>query len=128
YADKLILANGKVNIFNTNAWPKKIANKTGKFPHQQLQKLALDLKIDTLQLRGVNINYREFNRKTGKTGEVSFMNTRGNLYNVTNDSRTISKNHFLRAQISTMFLNRANLYVTFNFNLKDKEGAFTSTG
>src|SRR5690606_5247575 len=30
--------------------------------------------------------------------------------------------------LSTLFMGKANLHVTFNFNLTDKNGAFTSTG
>ncbi|WP_040299382.1 hypothetical protein [Arcticibacter svalbardensis] len=128
YAGRFILADGKISIYNTNAFPKRPSNKTGKFPHQQLQKLALDLKIDTLQLRRIQISYREFNRVTGKTGSVNFANTRGNIYNVTNDAKALAKNKFMRAQLSTLFMSKANLYVTFNFNLTDKLGAFSSTG
>ncbi|WP_069658709.1 hypothetical protein [Arcticibacter eurypsychrophilus] len=128
YAGRLILADGKVSIYNTNAFPKRPSNKTGKFPHQQLQKLALDLKIDTLQLRRINISYNEYNRVTRRTGVVNFANTRGSIYNVTNDAKALAKNKFMRARLSTLFMSKANLYVTFDFNLTDKAGAFSSTG
>ncbi|MGV3704863.1 MAG: hypothetical protein ACO1NU_05745 [Arcticibacter sp.] len=128
FASRMVLADGKVGIYNTNALPKKVESKSGKFPHQQLQKLALDLRIDTLQLRRIQIAYQEFNKKTGKTGTVFFANTRGAIYNITNDPGSLKKNRFMRAELSTLFLKKANLHVTFNFNLTDKAGAFTSTG
>jgi len=128
FATRMVLADGKVGIYNTNALPKKVENKTGKFPHQQLQKLALDLRIDTLQLRRIQIAYQEFNSKTGKTGTISFANTRGAIYNITNDRPALAKNKFMRAELSTLFMGKSNLHLTFNFNLTDKNGAFTSTG
>jgi len=128
FVTRMVLADGMVGIYNTNALPKKVENKTGKFPHQQLQKLALDLRIDTLQLRRIQIAYQEFNSKTGKTGTISFANTRGAIYNITNDRPALAKNKFMRAELSTLFMGKSNLHVTFNFNLTDKNGAFTSTG
>lgn len=128
FASRMVLADGKVGIYNTNALTKKVTNKTGKFPHQQLQKLALDLRIDTLQLRKTQITYQEFNKKTGKTGTISFANTRGAIYNITNERSALAKNKFMKAELSTLFMGKANLHVTFNFNLTDKNGAFSSTG
>lgn len=128
FASRMVLADGKVAIYNTNALPKKVTNKTGKFPHQQLQKLALDLRIDTLQIRKTQISYQEFNKKTGKTGTISFANTRGAIYNITNERSALAKNKFMKAELSTLFMGKANLHVTFNFNLTDKNGAFSSTG
>lgn len=127
-ANRMVLADGKVGIYNTNALPKKVESKTGKFPHQQLQRLALDLRIDTLQLRRVQIAYQEFNKKTGKTGSIFFANTRGAIYNITNDPASLKKNRFMRAELSTLFMKKANLRVGFNFNLTDKAGAFSSSG
>lgn len=34
----------------------------------------------------------------------------------------------MKAELSTLFMGKANLHVTFNFNLTDKNGAFSSTG
>lgn len=129
YAGNAQIGNAKVEVYNNTAYPrKKQVEKIGKYPHQQLRKLALPLKIDTLFLKETNISYVEHNGKTGQTGKVTFDKTKGTFYNVTNDSAALAKNRFLTADIQSRFMNNGNLQIHFSFDMDDKLGAFSYKG
>ncbi|MGB4774771.1 MAG: hypothetical protein WBP45_06350, partial [Daejeonella sp.] len=128
WAGSMDIINGNISVHNNNAYPKRRKNKIGKFPHQQLQKFALDLKINTLNIRNTNISYSEYDKTSKQTGEITFNKTNGKIYNVTNDSIALSKNRFAFAELNTLLMNTGKLFVKFNFNLTDPLGAFTYSG
>ncbi len=129
YANSFNLKNALVEIYNTNAYPngKKVA-KYGKFPHQQLQRLALDLKIDTFNIRNTAISYSEFSKVSRQTGKVTLDRTSGRIYNFTNDSVALSRNHLMKAYFTSYLMNKGRLDIRFTFDLTDRLGAFSYNG
>lgn len=128
FAGSMAIRKGSVFVYNNRAYRKKGEDKTGKFPHQQLQKLALDLKIDTLRLRNVGITYAEYNPRSKRTGAINFNNTSGRFYNVTNDASSLRKNNIMTAELTTSFMNAGEMNLDFSFNLTSKRGAFAYSG
>lgn len=129
YAGEVVLGNSKVEIYKNTAFPKKPkAARIGKYPHQQLRKLAFPIKIDTLTLSKLLVTYREYNPKSKQTGMVSFHNTHGTFHNVTNDSLALIHNPYMTADIHSKFMNNGKLHINFGFNMLDKLGAFTYKG
>lgn len=129
YANNITLGHSRVEIYNNTAYPgKRKTEKIAKYPHQQLRKLALPLKIDTLLLKDVLISYVEHNGKTAQTGKVTFNNTKGVFHNVTNDSVALAKNRFLTANIHSRFMDNGNLHIHFSFDMLDRLGGFTYKG
>jgi len=100
----------------------------GKDPHQQLQKLAWNLNIDTLNILNTDIVYEELSKVTQETGRLSFNNSTLRLTNVTNDSLAISKNHLMGASMQTKFMNAASLQANLQFDLISDIGAFEFQG
>lgn len=129
YAGEVVLGKSKVEIYQNTAYPKKKAKeKIGKFPHQELRKLAFPIKIDTLTLKEALVTYQEYNLKSGQIGTVSFHNTHGTFYNITNDSLALIHNPYMTADIHSKFMNNGKLHINFGFNMLDKLGAFTYKG
>ncbi len=128
YANSFYVKNGKVEVYNNNAYPKRRSNKTGKFPHQQLLKVALDMRILKLFLQNVDISYAEYDAKSGKTGKIEFKNTKGIIYNVANDSAALTKNSVMKAALQTYVFGKARLDLNINFYMKSKTGAFDYNG
>lgn len=129
YAKNVTLGRSRVEIYNNTAYPKKKkTEKIGKYPHQELRKLAFPIKIDTMLLKDVLISYTEHNGKTKQTGKVTFNNTNGAFYNITNDSLALSRNKFLIADIHSKFMDNGKLHIHFSFDMLDKLGAFTYKG
>ena len=125
----LILTNGSINIFgNPRKDPKAdTVDRVRTFPNVAIFRLP-NLKIDTISLRSIDASYEEYNRKTKRAGIVRFDRTRGYLYNVTNDSAALTKNHTCKININTQFMNRGNLNVDFVFNLTDKLHSYSYKG
>jgi hypothetical protein len=128
YAGLLDISNAKVEIYSDNHYKGKKTSKIGKDPHQQLQKVALDMKLKRLNLHNSTITYAEADATSGYTGVINFENTTGAFFNVTNDADAKKSNPFMIARIRTRFLGVAPLAVNFKFNLNSKSGAFNYSG
>ncbi|WPU93502.1 hypothetical protein SNE25_29735 [Mucilaginibacter sabulilitoris] len=128
-ASNLLLNNGTIRVFtNPNKIKKPDVDKVITFPNMMIHKINMDLHIDTLRVKHINVEYSEFNRKSQKTGTVTFNNTSGHFYNITTNDAAIAKNNITAVQLTTWFMNRGRLDVQFNFNLTDKNAAFTYKG
>ncbi len=129
YAGMLNIKGAKIDIFKNTAYPKKKPEpKIGKYPHQQLKKLAFVFNIDSLLLDDAHIAYVEYSAKSRKKGQVSFEKTSALFRNVTNDSLLLSRNPYMTADVSSRFMDNGNLKVHFSFDLLDKLGPFTYKG
>ncbi len=127
-AETFNITKANVAVYNNNAYPKKLNDKTGRFPHQQLLKVPLDMNIAKINLANVNISYTEYDAKSKETGKITFNNTRGTIYNVTNNVNALAKNSVMVAKLKSNILNKAPLDLTFNFFMKSKIGAFSYLG
>lgn len=127
-AQNFNITKANISVYNNNAYPKKLSDKTGRFPHQQLLKVALDMNIAKVNLKNVNISYTEYDAISKQTGKITFNNTRGTIYNVTNNANALAKNSVMVAKLKTNILNTAPLDLTFKFFMKSKTGAFAYNG
>ncbi|MCC8425216.1 hypothetical protein [Mucilaginibacter sp. UR6-11] len=128
YAGIMDVANANVQIYSNSNYKGKKSIKIGKDPQQALQKVALDMKLGKLNLTHSDIIYSELDAITQQTGVITFNNTTGHFFNVTNDDDVKKKDPFMIARISTHFMNAAPLQVNFKFNLNAKDGAFNYSG
>jgi hypothetical protein len=128
FAGVLDVNNADVDIYNNNAYHGRKTSKIGKDPHQALQKVALDMHLNQLNIVDAHISYAETDETTRATGEITFNHTNAHFYNITNDVKTKRNYPFMTANIHTYFMNVAPLQVNFKFNLLAKDGAFNYNG
>jgi hypothetical protein len=128
YAETMDIRNSDIVIYNNNAYKGPKRSKIGKDPHQALQKVALDMKLNRLNIYKTDISYSETDRTSGATGVIAFSNTSGYILNVTNDADVRKHDPYMVARIKTTFMNTAPLQVNFKFNLAAKDGAFNYSG
>lgn len=128
YAGSMDIDKANVEIFSNSNYKGKKTSKIGKDPHQALQRVALDMKLNRLNLTHSNIIYSELDATTQQTGVITFNNTTGHFFNVTNDPDAKRRNPFMIAGINTRFMNAGPLQVNFKFNLNAKDGAFNYSG
>lgn len=128
FAGTLDVENADVQIYHDGNYKGKKSSKIGKDPHQALQKVALDMQLDRLNISNSNITYAETDATSEQTGLITFRKTSGYFLNVTNEAGSKRKNRYMSAHIKTRFMNAAPLTVNFKFNLTDKNGAFNYSG
>ncbi|MDB5130348.1 MAG: hypothetical protein JWR02_97 [Mucilaginibacter sp.] len=128
-ASKLIINSGAIAIFsNPNPSPTDSTNKVTTFPNVLIHTLNTALKLDTISINHLNIDYTEYNQKSHKTGTLTFNNTNGNLFNITTQKEALIKNNISTAQLTTYFMNKGKLNVFFSFNLTDEKHSFSYKG
>jgi hypothetical protein len=124
----LLFANGTVDIFKNPNKRKIYKDKIKSYPHVALYNAGFDLKIDTIVIKRLNIIYGELGKKSGRSGAIRFMNTNGQLLNITTNKIALQKNNISTADITTYFMNRGKLDVHFTFNLTDEIASFSYKG
>ena len=125
----LFIKKGTFSLFNNpNKSNKPGVDKLKSFPHIALRQLTTDIRIDTLLVRHLDVAYSEYNKKAYQTGTITFNNTHGRFLNVTNNKAALLKNNICTAQLKTLFLNKGELNVSFNFDLTAKDAAYSYKG
>lgn len=122
------LMNGQMSIFLNREKPKRMDDKGQNFPHLALQRVPWDIIADTVILKNIKINYTEYNPKTSLKGTIFFDDLNGRIFNVTNDSATLSKKQFTNAYVQTYLMGRGKIDMHIKFDLTDPLGAFTYKG
>lgn len=127
-SNNVTVVNGKVDVFLNRAKPPKTIDKGVNFPHLALQRLKWDVIADTVVIRNTNIAYAEYNPKTQAKGTVYFKKLNGRIFNVTNYSVALQKNHIANAYLQTYLMGKGKIDIHIAFNLMDKKGAFSYDG
>ena len=127
-AGSLILNGGMLDVYNN---PNKIRiykDKLETFPNVALYKLQTDLKIDTIALKNFDITYNEVGKKSHKTGTLVFAKTDARLLNITTNPNALKKDSIATAKISTRFMGKGKLDISFRFNLLARNANYSYKG
>lgn len=127
-ASKMQIDGADLKIFMNRAMPVVTFDKGRNYPHVVLKRLKLNTRIDTLQIKNTDISYTEYNPKSKRKGTVTFNRFRTTLLNITNDSLSLTKNHWAKANISTLLMGKAVMNVSINFNLTAPNADFNFNG
>lgn len=127
-AKSLSIQKARVDVYNNNAYHRKRTDKTGKFPHQQLLNVALDMRIKQVILNNVNISYAEFDAKSKRTGIIKFNNVRGTISNVTNNIASLKKDDVMMANVKAEIFGKAPVSLNMKFYMSNALGAFDYSG
>jgi len=128
HVSSLTLNTGTLAIF---ANPRQSPAKTDRiksFPHFALKQVNADITIDTIHAHRISVVYTEFNKKSNKTGTVTFDNSTGDILHVTTNKDSLQKNHICTAHIISRFMNSGKLDALFTFNLGDEKAGFSYKG
>jgi hypothetical protein len=129
-ASHMLLSGGSLNLMkNPNKKPvPEDVDKLKTFPNFGLKELQIDLNIDTIDARHINVAYSEFNPKSNKTGTITFNNTAARFLNITTNKEALQKNNICTVNASSYFMNRGKLDIALTFNLTDESLPFTYKG
>ncbi|MDQ7949235.1 MAG: hypothetical protein REI93_10335, partial [Pedobacter sp.] len=128
HAGHLAIGAAKVAVFLNRELPPPSFDKGRNYPHNALKRLPIATRIDTVSLKGVDVAYTEYDTKTNERGTLKLENLGGKIFNVSNDSLRLLKHPHAYADLSTKILGTGKLNVKIDFNLTDKNAAFSYTG
>lgn len=129
YARALKIGLAKVNIFvNRELPPPPGFDKVRNFPHVALKRLPIQVIVDTVKLRSIDVAYTEYNPISQKRGTVYFQNLSGSILNVTNDTVRLAKNNHAIANLTALVMKTSRINVHIDFNLTAKNAAFSYYG
>ncbi|MGZ3753776.1 MAG: hypothetical protein ACXVAY_05090 [Mucilaginibacter sp.] len=124
----MVLDKGSLSVYKNPNRPQLDADRTKTFPGSVLADVKLDLKIDTLLVKHLDISYTEVGQKSKQSGTINFTNTDAQFLNITNNKTALQKNSNCLARVSSDFMGRGELNVLFNFNLTDELAAYSYRG
>ncbi len=129
YADVLKINQGNVTIF-TDTRDFHTAKKADyrPFPHQSFKDMLAKFYVKQMKLRNFNITYSEYNPETDLVGNVKFNHITGTFSNLTNDTIPLSENPHCLVSLKAKLMNKADMYLKFNFNVAAPKGDFTCSG
>jgi hypothetical protein len=128
HAKRLTIGPAKVAIFMNRELPPPNFDKGRNYPHNALKRLPIEMLVDTLSLKNVDIAYTEYNPKAKERGTLKLDNLSGNILNLTNDSLRLTKNNHALADLTTYIMGTGKMNVKIDFNLTDKNAAFSYVG
>jgi hypothetical protein len=119
------ISDSRIKVYLNRSLPAPPKSKVGSYPHQLLMKLKLPVKIDKIEVTGLDLSYEEYNPKSEKSAEIYFDNTSGTVSNITNQAGEIRKGQYMRVSARTSFMHDVPLQSDFAFDLAHhKEGKF----
>lgn len=127
-ASNLLLSKGTLSVYSNPNAVKKKTDRVITFPHVAIKKIKAAFSLDTITIKHINILYNEFNKKSNKTGTISFNNTTGRLINITNNKDSLKKRNITTANLTTLFMERGKLDLSFVFNLTDPQNNYSYKG
>lgn len=128
-AKSVAIGPAQVAVFMSRESPAPAGLDKGQnYPHLALKRLNIPTVVDTIKLKDIDVKYSEYNPASKKIGAVTFKSLRGNIFNVTNDSLRLSKKNHAVADLSTLLMGTGKMNVKIDFNLTDRNGAFSYSG
>jgi hypothetical protein len=127
-ADSMLIGSASFKIYRDLNMPRDKKNRLGSYPQQVIQNIPLPFRIGKVILSNGFIEYKEKNHITHQSGKVQFYNVYATISNFTNEKKAIAVNNVMTAVVSSKFLNKTPLRVTWQFYLLDPKGRFDVKG
>ena len=129
HANSISIGSAKAGIFvNRELPPPPGLDKGRNFPHIALKRLPIQAIVDTIKLKNVDVAYTEYNPISMRKGTIYFDNLSGSILNVTTDSAQLRKSNHAIAKLNAMVMKTSRIDIRIDFNLTDKNGAFSFNG
>ncbi len=128
YVSRLALLSGNLSVTANPAIQPKKTDRVATFPNVAIRQLKNDFKLDTIQLNKINITYKGYGKRSHKLGTVSFNQTSGSIFNVTNNPVALQKNNFASIRVQSRLMDAGDLQADFKFNLTDSAHSYHYKG
>jgi hypothetical protein len=127
-ADTILIGSASFKIYRDLSIVRDKKNRVGSYPHQVIADIPIPVHIKKIILGNTFVEYKEKNPRTNQAGKVQFHDVYATITNLTNDKNAIKENNIMTAGVTTKFLNKAPLKVTWQFYLQHPKGRFDVKG
>jgi|SRR6218665_174701 len=128
FADTIKVESASFKIYRDLGYKNGIRGPVRSFPHQSMVKAPIPFRVKKIILANTFIEYKERAVISRQAGKVQFHNSYATITNLTNRQDVATENNMLSIDISTKFLNKAPLRVTWKFYLFNPNGRFDIVG
>jgi hypothetical protein len=128
FADSIKVETASFKIYRDLGYKRGIRGPVKIFPHQSLVKVPIPFHLKKIILANTFIEYKERAVISRQAGKVQFYNSHVIITNLTNRKDSVAGNNMLTLDVSTRFLNKAPLRVTWKFYLFNPNGRFDIVG
>jgi len=126
--DTLSIIHPILRIYADKGMPEHTTIASNNFPSLALQRLKLPITVKQINLKNIDLYYKERNPKSGRAGVVFFKQLNGKLMHVSNDKMELKQSPWIICHFSTFFLGQPRLTLDLNFNMLDTAGGFNYKG
>lgn len=127
-ASQLVINKVNAKIYRDLHKPLEEKSKVGNYPSQMLLKLSRQINIPKATINNADIEYRENEPVSNKTGEIDFMNSNLTITNITNIPAVIQNRSRLNIAFQSKILGSIPITGNFDFSLKGNNGDFLANG
>ena len=86
------------------------------------------IRIDSMSLLNGNVTYSEHAEKANEPGTITFNKLNAKIYNITNDSVSITENATLELIANALIMGKGRINMDYKAKLFDKDNTFSVTG
>jgi hypothetical protein len=127
-ADSMLIGAATFKIYRDLAIPRDKKNRVGTYPQQVIEKIPVTFQVGKVILANGFLEYKERNNISRQSGKVQFYSVYASISNFTNDKKAIALNNVMTADMSSRFLNKTPMKVTWLFYLLNPKGHFDLKG
>ncbi|WP_295767794.1 hypothetical protein [uncultured Mucilaginibacter sp.] len=124
----IVIKQGRFEVFSNPNGLVPVTDRLVTFPHWAVRQIKQRVKVDTVYLKNINVKYKEYHKKSKKTGSIAFTNTTARFLNITNNKNALSKNNICKAYVHSQFMGKASFNLWFDFNLNDADYKYAYRG
>jgi len=114
---------GHMAVYFDRAMPP--TNKMGNFPNQLLMKLPINVDVDELKIRDLDVSYEERNPLSQQSGTVYLDNASIDIANIRNEGKNRSP---LTASGTALLMHKVPIQARFQFDMNNyRSGVFSAS-
>jgi hypothetical protein len=126
---KLTMYRGFFEVYSNYNGPLQTTDRLVTFPHWAIRHaVKAKFNLDTLDLKNFSTTYKQLNKGPMKTGMIFFNRINARFLNLTNKQEHLKKNNIATANVSSYFMGKGKLNLSFNFNLSDVAYSYSYKG
>jgi hypothetical protein len=120
------IANGDIKIYRD----KQVKDDTRQKPmySKMIRELPFKLKLDTIRVENLAIQYEELVKPKRGPGKITFKNLNASIYNLSNVGMEAEDFRQTDIDVQTHFMGEAKLNVNWNFDISNKADVFAISG